>query len=82
MSEEQVREVKNCQRGPLFHFRVSKTGTRLLATVATRAHEGRACLVFARKWALFVEEVDHKFGGMNFEATAAALDNVKQLLRL
>ena len=52
-----VREIKACQSGPLFLFRMSKFGLKLLTTVSTQAMDSRSQMVFKRRRSQLDEDI-------------------------
>jgi len=58
VTDDTLAEVKACQHGPLFHFRVSKLGSRRLAELQTHIRETRSMKVYSERWHQACEQME------------------------
>ena len=53
-----LANVKACESGPLFHFRVSQLGTSIISEHTKKSQQQRSGLVFDRRWSQMAEDMD------------------------
>ena len=77
--EDLVSKAKACENGPLFHFRVSNLGMKIMAEIARQSQDRRSQQVFDRRWSQIQEEMS-KLMGMKFAEDVSVFLEVKALI--
>ena len=52
-----VAEAKRCHAGPLFHFRISSVGAKVMTEVTSQAAAQQGLATFDRRWGLLTAEM-------------------------